>query len=77
MSIPVIKEEKLKDNMKVIDKHNYETSYNKAEYIPDFNKSAKWNMYDQKRLPTKLFISTVKYFQEELQWQSRNPTSTL
>lgn len=31
-----IKEEKLKDNIKLIDKHNYATSYNKAEYILDF-----------------------------------------
>lgn len=35
MPIPVIKEEKLKDNIKLIDA-NYATSYNKAEYIPDF-----------------------------------------
>lgn len=62
MSKPVIKEENLKDNMEVINKHNNETPHNKAEYIPDFNKSTNWDKYDQKRLPTKLsFISTLKY----------------
>lgn len=62
MSKPAIKEGKLKDNMEVIIKYNYETSQKRVEYIPDLDKSAKWDEHDRKGFPTKLSIrAKVKY----------------